>query len=129
MGGGKNNNGNSSLGLVPIHRLQPKLLTMPDYCYSDRLRHWVRDPFLQPLAFGFCLLQQNLPAVLSSRLATGLPGQSVIKALTHIPEGYCISFRKPVTEVLRNLKPCDSIAERTFPVFVDLLNIPDAKSG
>jgi len=33
----KNNNGNSSLGLVPIHRLQPRLFTMPDYCYSDRL--------------------------------------------------------------------------------------------
>jgi hypothetical protein len=25
-------------------------------------------------------------------------------------------------------KPCDSIAERTFPVFVDLLNIVDTRS-
>ena len=33
----KNNNGNYSLGLVPIHHFQPKLLTMSDYCYSDRL--------------------------------------------------------------------------------------------
>ena len=35
----KNNNGNSSLGLVPIHRSQPRLFTMSDYCYSDRLLH------------------------------------------------------------------------------------------
>jgi hypothetical protein len=28
-----------SLFPVPIHRLQPRLLTMPDYCYFDRLRH------------------------------------------------------------------------------------------
>ena len=66
--GYKNNNGNYSLGLVPIHRLQPRLLTMPDYCYSDRPLLLILDQFLQPLAFGFCLLQQNLPAVLSSVL-------------------------------------------------------------
>ena len=35
------------------------------------------------------------------------------------PEGYCISFREPGAEALHLLKPCDSISERTFPVFVD----------
>jgi len=68
MGKYKNNNGNYSLGLVPIHRFQPRLLTMSDYCYSDWLRHLILDHFLQPMALGFCLLQQNLPAVLSSVL-------------------------------------------------------------
>jgi len=65
---GKNNNGNYSLGLVPIHRFQPRLQTMSDYCYSDRLRHRILDLILQPMAFGFYFLQQNLPAVLSSVL-------------------------------------------------------------
>jgi hypothetical protein len=60
----KNNNGNLSLGLVPIHRLQPRLLTMSDYCYSDRLLLLTLNLFLQPMAFGICLLRQNLPAVL-----------------------------------------------------------------
>ncbi|MCE5346367.1 MAG: hypothetical protein LLG13_08790 [Bacteroidales bacterium] len=38
---------------------------MSDYCYCDRLLCQIRDPALQPLAFWFCLLQQNLQAVLS----------------------------------------------------------------
>jgi hypothetical protein len=33
--------------------------------YFDRLHLLVRDLLLQPLAFRFCLLQQNLPAFLS----------------------------------------------------------------
>ena len=53
MGGYKNNNGNSSLGLVPIHRLQPKLLTMPDYCYSDRLRLEYETHVCNPELSGF----------------------------------------------------------------------------
>jgi hypothetical protein len=92
MEGYKNNNGNSSLGLVPIHHLQPRLLTMPDYCYSDRLLRRILDPFLQPLAFGFCLLQHNLQAVLSP----GKPGfrdEVSFRRWYIFPEGYCISFR------------------------------------
>jgi hypothetical protein len=41
---------------------------MSDYCYSDWLRLQVQDPIQQPLAFWFCLLRQNLPAVRSSVL-------------------------------------------------------------
>ena len=52
-GGYKNNNGNSSLGLVPIHRSQPRLFTMPDYCYSDRLLHKAETFFHNPLLSGF----------------------------------------------------------------------------
>ena len=43
------------------------------------------------------------------------------------PEGSGFSFREPGAEALHFLLPCDSIAERTFPVFVDLLNILNAK--
>ena len=103
--GYKNNNGNSSLGLVPIHRSQPRLFTMSDYCYSDRLRHWILDPFLQPWAFGLCLLQQNLLAVLFSRLATGIPGRSVIQALVLISRRILYQF-----QVTRGRSPSYSVA-------------------
>jgi hypothetical protein len=52
VGGYKNNNGNSSLGLVPIHRSQPRLFTMPDYCYSDRLFPKAETFFRNPLLSG-----------------------------------------------------------------------------
>ena len=64
----KNNNGNHSLRLVPIHYFQPRLSTMSDYCYSDRLHLLIRDLFLQPLAFRYNLLRYNLSAVFSSVL-------------------------------------------------------------
>jgi hypothetical protein len=41
----------------------------------------ILDPFFQPTAFGFCLLQQNRRAVLFSCLTAGLRGRSVIQAL------------------------------------------------
>jgi hypothetical protein len=47
--------------------LQPKPHTASGYCYSDRLHSRSYDLYLQPRAFRFCLLQQNLPAVLFSR--------------------------------------------------------------
>ena len=123
----KNNNGNYSLGLVPIDRFQPRLLTISDYCYSDRLPLQILDLHQQPLAFGFYLLQQNLQAVLSSRLATGLPGRNVFQAPMHISLRIWHQFQITWGRSPSFLKPCDSIAERTFPVFVDLLNIVDAK--
>jgi hypothetical protein len=52
----KNNNGNHSLGVVPIHRLQPKLHTASDYCYYDRLHSRSYDLYLQPWAFRLNLL-------------------------------------------------------------------------
>jgi hypothetical protein len=64
----RNNNGNYSLRLVPIHYHQPRLSTVSDYCYSDRLHLRILDLFLQPLAFRFSLLKHNLPAVFSSVL-------------------------------------------------------------
>jgi|SRR5450759_2373589 len=93
----KNNNGNYSRGLVPIHRLQPRLLTMSDYCYSDRLLLWIQDPFLQPLAFWPCLLQQDLPAVLLSHLS----GTSGTKCLS----GTAAYFPKDIASVSKNPGP------------------------
>jgi hypothetical protein len=71
----------------PFPFSQPKPLTASGYCYFGRLRFLMLDLDSQPVAFGFCLLQQNLPAVLSSCLTTGLPGRSVIQALMSFPEG------------------------------------------
>jgi hypothetical protein len=45
--------------------MQPKPLTASGYCYFGRLHFLIQDLDLQPVAFRFCLLQHNLPAVLS----------------------------------------------------------------
>lgn len=94
-----------------------------DYCYSDRLHFRSYDLFLQPIAFGLCLLQHNLPAVrfFPSRDGT-FPDEMSFRLLCTFPEGFDSSFRLFVAEALHFLKPCDSVVERTFPVFVDLLN-------
>jgi hypothetical protein len=58
-----------------------------------------------------------------------IPGRSVLQAPVPIPEGAGISFRSdsgPKPSVF--LRPCDSVVERTFPVFFDFLNIRD-RSG
>ncbi|MCX6321909.1 MAG: hypothetical protein NTX93_08950, partial [Bacteroidia bacterium] len=81
-----NNNGNYSLGLVPTHRFQPRLLTMSDYCYSDRLLNRIQDLFMQPMAFGFCLLQQNLPAVLLSVLRRTSGTNCLSGSVAHFPK-------------------------------------------
>jgi hypothetical protein len=94
-----------------------------DYCYSDRLRCLILDLILQPLAFRYCLLQHNLPAFLSSVFKADFRDEVSFRLRCVYPEGFRISLRLPVAEALRILSPCDSIAERTFPVFVDLLNI------
>jgi hypothetical protein len=122
----KNNNGNYSRGVVPIHRLQPKPHTASGYCYSDRLHSRSYDLFLQPMAFRFCLLQQDLPAVLlfppfggtfrdeaSFRLRCQFPKDPAPVSVDSEP--------KPIV----SLKPCDSVVERTFPAFCDLLNTRD----
>jgi hypothetical protein len=79
------------------------------------------------MAFRFSLLQQNLPAVLLSVFKADFRDEVSIRLLCSFPGGKGISFRKPGVETLHSLKPCDSIAERTFPVFVDLLNIMNAR--
>jgi hypothetical protein len=53
------------------------------------------------------------------------PERSVLQAPVPSPEGYDSSFRSLRAETLCFLKPCDSVAERTFPVFLDLPDIRD----
>ena len=112
--------------LVPIHRLQPRPFTASDYCYSGRLHYRSYDLVLQPLAFRFCLLQQNLPAVpfflphgrtfrdeASFRLRCQFPKDPAPVSVDSGPKPFV------------SLKPCDSVVERTFPAFCDLLNTRD----
>jgi len=53
------------------------------------------------------------------------PGRSIIQALVTFPEGPVSSFGSILAEAIHFLKPCDPMSERTFPVFVDRLNIRD----
>lgn len=125
--GYKNNNGNSSLGLVPIHRFQPRLLTTADYCYSDRLRHRVRDPFFATPDFLVLPVTAEPSGCPFVRFKADFRDEVSFRRWRILPEGNCISFREPGAEALHLLKPCDSIFERTFPVFADFLNIMNAK--
>jgi len=126
----KNNNGNYSLGLVPIHRLQPKLHPASDYCYSDRLFRQILDLPPQPMAFRSYLLRYNLPAVLFYPPCGGSFRDEVSFWLQcAFPEGSDTSSGSIQTEVLLFPGPCDSIAERTFPVFVDLTEHPVSGLG
>jgi hypothetical protein len=75
---------------------------MSDYCYSDRLFPWILDPFPQPMAFGFCLLQHNLLAVLSPD-KSGFRDEVSFRHCCAFPEGSGISFGCPLlrTSILR----------------------------
>jgi hypothetical protein len=101
--------------------LQPKPHAASDYCYSDRLFPLVRDLFPQPMAFRFYLLRYNLPAVLFYPSCDGSFRDEVsFRLRCASPEGFDTSSGSVRTEVLISPGPCDSIAERTFPVFFDL---------
>jgi hypothetical protein len=81
---------------------------------------------LQPLAFRFCLLQQILPAVpLFPSFDRTFQDEVSFRLRWTFPGGFGTSFRSLGAEALCFLRPCDPVVERTFPVFVDLLNIRD----
>jgi hypothetical protein len=103
------------------------LFAETDYFYCGRLHTQIHDHVLQPIAFGFCLLQQNLRAVLSSVLRQTSGTKRLSGAGAHFP-GEMASVSVYWGRSLCILKPCDSIAERTFPVFVDLPDIRDTRS-
>jgi hypothetical protein len=50
------------------------------------------------------------------------------RLLCSLPEGSGFSFRVLLAETICFLRPCDSIAERTFPFSGDLLKIGGAES-
>jgi hypothetical protein len=74
--------------------------------YYDRLHFLIKNLDLQPMAFRFCLLQQNLPALLSSCLATGLPGVKCPSGPDVISRRIWISFRESQAEALSFLLVC-----------------------
>jgi hypothetical protein len=49
---------------------------------------WILDPLLQPMAFGSCLLQQNLRAVLSPVLRRTSGTKCHSGAVAYFPEDY-----------------------------------------
>ncbi|OFY58819.1 MAG: hypothetical protein A2V50_00260 [Bacteroidetes bacterium RBG_19FT_COMBO_42_10] len=71
------------------------------------------------------MLWQNLPAVpLFLPFGRTFQDEVSFRLRCSSPEGCGISFRSLQAETLCFLKPCDSVAERTFPVFFDL---PDTR--
>jgi hypothetical protein len=79
--------------------VQPKSFAESDYCYSDRLRSEILDLILQPKAFGFCLLRQNLRAVLSPAEAE-FRDEASFRLRCASPEGTGTSFRSLRAETL-----------------------------
>jgi hypothetical protein len=68
------------------------------YCYFDRLHFLTQGRDLQPLAFGFCLLQQNLLAVLSLAEA-GFRDEASFRPQCHFPKDLD-QFQKTGAEAL-----------------------------
>ena len=66
----------------------------------DRLNFLIQDLDIQPMAFGLCLLQHDLPAVLLSVLAIGLPGRSVLQAAGAVSRGIRISSENCVPKLV-----------------------------
>jgi hypothetical protein len=101
--------------------LLPKPHAASDYCYSDWLFLQILDLLPQPMAFRFYLLRYNLPDVLfSPPCGRSFQDEVSFRLQRTFPEGSDTSSGSVRTEVLHFPVPCDLIAERTFPVFVDL---------
>ena len=66
----------------------------------DRLNFLIQDLDIQPMAFGLCLLQHDLPAVLLSGLAIGLPGRSVLQAADVVSRRILISSENCVPKLV-----------------------------
>jgi hypothetical protein len=78
---------------------------------------------LQPVAFGFCFLWQNPPAVLFPAYAEFRDGVS-FRLRIQLPEELVPVSVSRRPKPLLKLKPCDPVIERTFPVFIVLLRHP-----
>jgi hypothetical protein len=74
-----------------------------------------------PATLGFqVLLFTAVPSGCPFSRFLEIPGRSVFQAPVRVPEGSCTSFSSFPAEAVHSLRPCDSISERTFPVFIDL---------
>jgi hypothetical protein len=111
---------------TPIRRLQPKPPTASGYCYSGRLHSRSYDLFLQPWAFRSCFLRQNRPAVPSfPPFGRTFRDEASFRLRCQFPKDPAPVSVDTEPKPLVSLKPCDSIVERTFPAFGDLLNTRD----
>jgi hypothetical protein len=107
--GGKNNNGNYSLRLVPIYRLQPRLSTISDYCYCDRLHLWYQTRFCNPWLSGLaCYSRTFRLSFLTPRRDSGMKCLSGPVAspegcasVSVNPEPKLVVFWSPVTQSLK----------------------------
>jgi hypothetical protein len=82
--------------------------------------------FLQPMAFRFRLLRQILPAVpLFPSFGGTFQDEVSFRLQCYFPEDLASVSDDSGPKPSVFLRPCDSVVERTFPVFVDLLNIRD----
>jgi hypothetical protein len=123
----KNNNGNSSLGLVPIHRSQPRLFTMSDYCYSDRLFHQVETCFCNPWLSGFaCYSRTFRLSFLPTNRDSGT--KCLSGAGTYFPKDIVSVSDNPGPKPVVFCCPVTQSLKERFRFFGDLLNIPDARS-
>jgi len=91
--GYKNNNGNYSLGLVPIHRLQPRSFTMSDYCYSDWLHRGYETLFSNPKRSGSACYSRTFRLSFLPVSRQAFRDEVSFRLWYLFPEGYCISFR------------------------------------
>jgi len=113
------------LRLVPIRLLQPRPHLASSYCYSGRLFFQVLRS--GPATPGFPVLHVTvLPFCCPFFYPRGVTsGTKCLSGTFHInPEGFLLHFQfNSEPKLFCFLKPCDSLVERTFPVFFDFLNI------
>jgi hypothetical protein len=90
---------------------------------ADRLHSRSYDLFLQPMAFRFRFLWQNLPAVLLFLPFGGtFQDEASFRLRCHFPKDLTPVSVDSEPKPSVSLKPCDSVVERTLPAFRDLLN-------
>jgi hypothetical protein len=85
---------------LPIASLSPSFFSriasaLPLTASFDRLHYLIRDLVLQPLAFGFCFLQQNLPAVLLSVLRRTSGTKCLSGTVAHFPKDMALVSDNP----------------------------------
>ena len=98
---------------------------MSDYCYSDRLLHMVETI---SATHGFRVLPVTAePSGCPFPRRGVVPGRSVFQVLLPISRRILYQFQITCDRSHSFSVPSDSIIERSFPVFADLLNILNAK--
>ena len=98
---------------------------MSDYCYSDRLLH-MAEAFSATPCFPVVPVTAEPSGCPFPRRGV-VPGRSVFQVLLPISRRLLYQFQITCDRSHSFSVPSDSIIERSFPVFADLLNILNAK--